>query len=165
MTMGFIKNAVVATAMATGVAAMIGQGGAFADIISDWATFTGTGTMSPGLPTTGCAFQTDITFAGTGVVVGDDGVTAPATVNFDGNSGTACETLNFGQGSGTFSGTFSGNVSYQRTATSLQFFGSGTIGGRTHTIISATCSEDFTSVNPATSHATRCDMSFSSTGD
>jgi len=163
--MGFFKKAAVATAMATAVVSMVGQSGAFADVVSDYLYVAGTGTITPGLPTTGCAVQTDITFSGTGVLIGDEGVTAPASIRFDGNSGSFCESLNSGQGSGTVSGTISGNVTYQRTGSNVQVFGSVTIGGRQHQVISADCHFDPTSVNPVTSYALNCVVVFSSTGD
>jgi len=163
--MGLFKKALVGAAMATAVASMVGQGGAFADVVSDYLYVAGTGTITPGLPTTGCAVQTDITFNGTGLLVGDDGVTFPATINFDGNSGSTCETLTSGQGSGTVSGTITGNVTYQRTGSNVQVFGSVTINGRPHQPISADCHFDPTSANPVTSYALNCVIVFSSTGD
>jgi hypothetical protein len=149
--------------MATAVVAMVGQGGAYAITVSDTAAAVGTGTISPGLPTTGCAVQTDITFRGTGVVVGDDGVTAPATFNFDRNSGSTCESFNSGQGSGTLGGTFSsapGGVSYVRTGGIVQVFGSVTIFGNTHTI-NAVCIFGATAINPVTSFGLGCAVSVS----
>jgi hypothetical protein len=163
--MGFFKKAAVATAMATAVVAMVGQGGAFADTVSDAVVAVGTGTITPGLPTTGCAVQTAIDFNGTGAVVGDDGVTAPATVTFAGNSGSTCESLNSGQGSGTLGGTFTAAVSYQRTGPIVQVFGTGNIGGKPHTPIAAVCIFVPTSVNPVTTYALVCAAALSSTGD
>lgn len=157
--MGFFKKAVVATAMASAVVAMVGQGGAFADTPpSDVAAVTGSGTITPGLPTTGCAVQTDITFNGTVAVVGTDGSTIPGTVNFDGNSGSTCETLNAGQGSGTLGGTFTsapGGISYSRTGVVVQVFGSVTYNSRTHTI-TVVCIFSATTTNPTTSFALAC---------
>jgi hypothetical protein len=163
--MGFFKKAAVATAMATAVVSLVGQNGAFADTVSDAVVAVGTGTITPGLPTSGCAVQTDITFTGNGAVVGDDGVTAPASVTFDGNSGSTCESLNSGQGSGTLGGTFSANVTYQRTGPIVQVFGSGNIGGKPHSPIAAVCIFIPTSVNPVTSYALACAAALSSTGD
>jgi len=158
--MGFFKKAAVATAMATAVVAMVGQGGAFGDTlpVSDVTAVVGTGTISPGLPTSGCAVQTDITFNGTGVLAGDE-LAVPGTVTFDGNSGSFCETLNAGQGTGTIGGTFSsapGGVSYVRTGPIVQVTGSGTVGTETHTAIAAVCIFVPTNDNPVTAYALVC---------
>jgi hypothetical protein len=163
--MGNVKKAAVATAMASAVVAMVGQSGAFADVVSDAAAVIGTGTITPGLPTTGCAVQTDITFNGSGAAVGDDGVVVPASVYFNGNSGANCETPLSGQGSGTITGTFSGLVSYQRTWSIVEVFGSvAAINGTTHAL-SAVCIFSPTSLHPATSYALVCAAALSSTGD
>jgi len=154
--MGFIKKAAVATAMATAVMAMVGQGGALA-AVGDVVAVAGTGTISPGLPTSGCAVQTNITFNGTGAVVGTDGVAVPATINFNGNSGSTCESLNSGQGSGTIGGTLTGNVSYQRTGAIVQVFGSvSVLGSPGRTPLVAVCVFAATTVNPVTAYALIC---------
>lgn len=169
--MGLFKKAAIATAMATAVVAMVGEGGAFADVLSDAAVITGTGTITPGLPATGCAVQTNIDFNGTGALVGDD-TTIPATVNFDGSSGSVCETAGAGQGSGTLGGTFTsapGGISYQRIGPVVELFGSVVINGRVHTGpllgLSAACVFFPTSTNPATTYGLICAVALSSTGD
>jgi hypothetical protein len=155
--MGFFKKAAVATAMATAVVCMVGQGGAFAAPVGDYVGVAGTGTISPGLPTTGCAVQTGITFSGTGAVVGTDGVAAPATINFDGNSGSTCETLNSGQGSGTLSGSLTGTVSYQRTGAIVQVFGNvSVLGSPSRSPLVAVCVFAATTVNPVTTYVLVC---------
>jgi hypothetical protein len=154
--MGFFKKAAVATAMATAVVAMVGQGGAFA-AAGDVVAVAGQGTISPGLPTTGCAVQTDITFSGTGAVVGTDGNAIPATVNFDGNSGSTCETLNAGQGSGTLSGTLTGNVTYQRTGAIVQVDGQvSVLGSPQRKPLVAICVFVAVNVNPVTAYVLVC---------
>jgi len=158
--MGFFKKAAVATVMATAVVTMVGQGGAFGDTlpVSDVTAVVGTGTIFPGLPTSGCAPQTDITFNGTGALVGDE-LAVPGTVTFDGNSGSFCESLNSGQGTGTIGGTFAsapGGISYVRNGPVVQVSGSGTVGTETHTAIAAVCIFVPTSFNPVTSYALAC---------
>jgi hypothetical protein len=160
--MGFFKKAAIATAMATAVVAMVGQGGALA-ATGDVAGFVGTGTITPGLPTTGCAVQSDITFTGTGAVLGVDGNVAPANVNFNGNSGSTCETLNSGQGSGTLTGTISSDangVSYQRNGSivivSADAAGVTVNGHAGRQPVVAVCIFVPTSVNPVQSYALIC---------
>ncbi len=171
MNTGWFKKAAVATAMATALVAVVGQGGAFADVVSDAGVLTGSGTITPGLPTTGCAVQTDIDFNGTGALVGDD-TTIPATVNFDGNSGSLCETAELGQGSGTLGGTFAsapGAITYQRIGPIVELFGNVVINGRVHTGLllglDAACIFVPTSTNPATTYSLVCAVALSSTGD
>ena len=161
--MGLFKKAVVAAAMATAVASMVGQGGAFAASPRDAASAAGTGTISPGLPTTGCAVQTDITFNGTGVVEGLDGQNSAATFNFDGNSGSVCETLGSGQGSGTLGGTLTsapGGISYTRTGSTVQVSGTVVFNGATLSA-TAVCQFAPTDNNPVTTYRLTCHATLS----
>jgi len=154
--MGFFKKAAIATAMATAVVAMVGQGGALA-AAGDVVAVAGTGTITPGLPTTGCAVQTDITFTGTGAVVGTDGNAIPATINFDGNSGSTCETLNSGQGGGTITGTLAGAVTYQRTGAVVEVFGNvSVLGSPNRTPLVAACVFVPINSNPVTAYVLIC---------
>lgn len=167
MNTGWFKKAAVATAMATALVAVVGQGGAFADVVSDAIAVAGTGTITPGLPTTGCAVQTAVTFNGIGYVAGDEGV-RPAVVNFDGDSGAFCETLNAGQGSGTLTGTFASaarGVGYVRTGPIVQVFGSVTYGVLTHVVLGAVCIFVPASVNPVQTYVLVCGVALSSIGD
>jgi len=145
--MGFIKKAAVASAMATAVVAMVGQGGAFGAAAGG---AVGLGTISPGLPTSGCANQS-VTFDSAVLVYAD---TTPAVVtantHFSGNS-SICETLNAGQGSGTLSGGLSGTVDYSRTGNVVTI--GGTINGHAG---AGACLFVPTSVNPVQSYALVC---------
>ena len=74
MTARFIRLAVATLALA---APMALSGSASAsppdgDLVSDIAAVIGTGTITPGLPTTGCVYGPTITFSGTAVVAGDE---------------------------------------------------------------------------------------------
>lgn len=91
--------------------------------------WTGTGTISPGLPTSGCVDNSSMSMTGTAVLAG--GATSGAlSVRFDGNS-TICESLNAGQGSGTLSGDLTGHLSYTRTGNVMTMSGiaDGTAAG------------------------------------
>jgi hypothetical protein len=168
-SMRSFKQTAVVTAFATFLGGPVLQSRALAegpDVLSDVVTAAGTGTITPGLPTTGCAVQTDITFTGTGVAVGDDGITAPARVDFDGDGG--CETLGSGQGSGTLSGTFGGSINYQRSESIVQLSGNVNANGGTDSVgmtvrilgttawLQAICIFVPTSVNPVISYALVC---------
>lgn len=158
--MGFFRKAITATAMATALVALVGQGGAVADVgsLSDVTAVVGTGTIFPGLPTTGCAVQNDITFNGTGLLVGDE-LAVPGTVTFDGNSGGFCESVEAGAGSGTIGGTFASapnGIRYGRIGPIVELLGSGTVGTETHEVLGAVCIFVPTSFNPVTSYLLTC---------
>ena len=116
-------------------------------------TMVGTGTYSPGLPTTGCAFQS-VSFDGTAVFAGTHaGVYA---LHFDGSSST-CESLTTGSGSGTLSGQVTGNLTYSRTGTVVTLSGNLQIdGGPMHSVQSGGCVPVPTSVNPIGSYMWIC---------
>jgi len=160
MTVGFGKRATVATAIVVAVIAMVCRVGAFAQSFPVLSAI-GTGTMSPGLPTSGCANQGTVTFDSAVLVYADPGTAplAPGNIHFSGAS-SICETLNAGQGSGTLSGSLAGTVNYTRTANIETL--SGTVNGGT--IIAAVCIFTATSVNPATSYALACAGALSSPG-
>ena len=122
-------------------------------------TLVGTGTLSPGLPTSGCAFQS-VTLDGTLVSAGTAPVTTMTTgvyaLHFEGFS-SICETSTSGAGSGTISGGVTGNVSYSRTGSIVTL--SGTIqtnGGSARSLSSAVCAYYPTSANPTTSYGMVC---------
>ena len=150
--MGFIKKAAVATALATAVVAMVGQGGAFA---LGGASAVGMGTIAPGL-TTSCPpwSQTSVTFDSFVLVYADAArlsVNAGGSTHFSGAS-VGCETVQKGQGAGTVSGGLAGTITYQRTA-SLVTLG-GTINGGA--ILAGACIFVPTSWNPTTTFALAC---------
>ena len=118
------------------------------------ATVVGTGTISPGLPQSGCAFQT-VSFSGTAVAVGTNA--GPYNVTFNGNS-DICETLGTGHGSGTLSGGVTGSVTYSRTETVVTLSGSVSLGGATENIVAGCCTFAPTSAPPITSYALNCKL-------
>jgi hypothetical protein len=160
--MHFVKRtSVLVATVLVALAGLLGQTGAVASVstVGDFVTTVGTGTTTPGLPTTGCAVQTSITDTMTGALVGEDGVVVPATLAFFGNSGSTCETLNSGQGSGTVAGTFSSapnGVTYQRTGAFEQFSGSVTVNGSSRTYLVYVCIVVWTSLNPANTNGKYC---------
>jgi len=113
----------------------------------------GTGTVVPGLPTSGCAAQ-ETTFSGTVVEAGDE-TQIPATLAMDGTS-TGCGTLESDSGTGSMSGAVGGTVSYTRDAEAVMTItGDVTVGGETHGLL-ATCQWIPTSINPIVSYAVTC---------
>ena len=132
------------------------------------AVVVGTGTISPGLPQSGCAFQS-VSFSGTAVVGGVDAqipdppalptvdpTAAAVNVTFNGNS-DICETLATGHGSGTVSGGVTGSVTYSRTENVVTLSGSVSIDGRpSRPILVGVCVFTPTSAPPVTSYALVC---------
>ena len=125
------------------------------------AVVVGTGTIFPGLPTTGCGGNPNqtVSFDGTAVAVGTHaGVYA---VHFEGTS-SGCESLGAGAGSGNLSGQITGAVTYSRTGPIVTLSGSGQLnGGPTHAIIAGVCEFIPTSVNPVTTYALACELAVS----
>ncbi len=120
---------------------------------TDVATVVGTGTISPGLPLTGCANQ-HVTFSSTATVNAGDH-TGTYNFSFDGNS-SICETLENGEGSGNLSGDVTGAVSYSRTGGHVSVSGSVTLSGDTENIIAAECAFHPVPGNPITNYALNC---------
>ena len=136
---------------------------------ADNLTMIGTGTLSPGYPTVGCAVQTDFTFTGDITIdAGDDALDAdgdvPYTAHWEGNSGLFCETVNSGQGTFALAiadgdgNAWTSYVNYARTGTELQIFGQVEIRGILHNIVAGTCEFEWTDVNPSTSYAIQCNL-------
>jgi len=117
------------------------------------AAVSGEGTITPGLPDTGCAFQA-IHFEGTAVAVGTHGGTY--NVYFDGNS-TICETLSAGQGSGNLSGSgITGTVTYTRSGSYVSISGQGAVNGIPHVIDRGDCWFAPDSASPVRSYNLAC---------
>jgi len=121
---------------------------------ANYATVAGTGGISPGLPQSGCAFQS-VSFSGTAVAVGTNAGTY--SITFNGNS-DICEDLNTGHGSGTLSGGVTGSVTYSRTGSAVTLSGSVTLGGTTENIQAGGCAFAPTSAPPITSYALNCNL-------
>lgn len=119
------------------------------------ATVTGGGTISPGLPDAGCAFQS-VTFSGTAEVVGTHG--GSYSVTFNGAS-SICETRASGAGGGVLGGDVNGTVSYSRTGPVVTLSGSVTIdNGEPHNIDAGGCVFAPTSVNPVQTYQLVCHL-------
>jgi hypothetical protein len=96
---------------------------------------TGTGSISPGVPVTGCVNGASISFSGQGYLANSDGLPAgPYDVAFTGNSNT-CESVATGSGIGQLSGDVAGTVTYTRATGAITLSGSVTIGGVTKSLI------------------------------
>lgn len=148
--MGFFKKAAVATALATAVVGMLGQGGAFA---TSAGGAIGTGTISPGLSTT-CTVQTSVTFDSVVLLYASTTgptVSATASVHFAGAS-AGCETVVTGQGGGTLSGGLAGPVTYSRTGNLVTL--GGTINGES--VLAGACIFVPTDANPTTAYGLVC---------
>lgn len=122
----------------------------------DVAVIQGQGSITPGLPTSGCAFQS-VTFSGTAVAASDHGESGVYNVSFSGNS-TICETLAAGQGSGTLSGDVSGTVAYSRTGPYVTISGQGSLRGTPHVIVRGDCYFVPVTIHPVTVYVLVCDV-------
>jgi hypothetical protein len=154
--MGFLKKGAVVLAIITPMLGIAGPTAALADTlpVSDAVAVVGTGTIAPGLPTTGCQSNQHVNFSGTlTVTAGDE--TSTTNISFDGNS-DICETLNAGHGSGTLAGGASGTVTYSRTGNVVTITGSPVINGEGHSVLAAACVFIPTSANPVSSYALAC---------
>ena len=78
-----------------------------------YGQIVGTATYDPGLPATGCAYQT-VTFDGLATLVDEEQQTVAEPVSMVGNS-TTCESLASGSGLMTVSGAITGTFAYNRT--------------------------------------------------
>ena len=126
-------------------------------------TLVGTGTLSPGFPLTGCAYQTSFTFDSTLAVDAGD-VAGVYTAWFAGAS-AVCETTNSGAGFATVVITdWNGHsfpattVQYQRTSTVLELTGTVDIAGRVLTILAAPCAFWWTSISPSVTYQMNCGL-------
>lgn len=143
---------VVAAVALLGAFAVPGTAGAHPSA-EDHATLVGTGTTTPGLPTTGCEYQ-HIEIDATLVVVGDH--TGTYNVRFVADS-LMCETAAAGEGTGAFAGDASGEASYSRTGGTALVRGWIFLNGQRHHIVETTaCQIVATSYNPVTSFAIVC---------
>lgn len=132
----------------------LGSHAAIASPVDQVLAITATGTLTPGLPTTGCVFQA-VTFTGTAIGAGlDSGVYSLA---FTGES-DACETLASGSGSGTLSGDVEGTATYERTGSTVTVAGKVTDkkNNDTKTIATAVCVVVVTAFNPVAGFAMFC---------
>lgn len=126
-----------------------------AGLASEQAVVQGAGTISPGLPTQGCEDNQAIYFEGDATANGTHG--GNYHVVFNGSSGTNCESLQSGAGTGTLSGTgITGTVSYQRTGNIVTLSGSGAVNGVPHTITSGVCVFGPTNAGPVTTYTLVC---------
>src|SRR4051812_1073047 len=95
--------------LALAISSLIVASPASADVgsVSDVVTTAGGVIMAPGVPTTGCVYQTAINYAGNLIDAGDD--TMIGHLNFAGAS-NGCETLTAGAGAGQLDGAIVGPV-------------------------------------------------------
>ena len=115
----------------------------------------GTGTYSPGIPTTGCAFQ-DVSFSGTAFIESTDDPSGVYNVSMNGAS-TICESLTAGAGMLTVSGDISGTLSYNRTGNVTTMSGTVSIGGSTRRIaVGWACLGIYTGIGPVTEYVWIC---------
>ena len=116
----------------------------------------GTGTISPGIPSDICRYQSSVTFDGNAVLTGTHA--GVYSVHFDGSgSGNTC--IQQGRGCGTLSGQFTGSLCYVRQYSLVTLSGSLQMyGGPAHSIVTSACHFTPTSVNPIQSYALICDL-------
>lgn len=151
------SKVLAAAALATPLLALTGSTPATASPLV--ASVTGTGVLSPGIPLipTTCAVQTTVDFdAILSIGAGQGHGPALYSVKFRGNSGTHCESVLEGQGSGLLSGNVSGSVNYTRTVGALTITGNVTVDGHGHSVTAECELSVTTSVNPIKDYALTC---------
>jgi len=123
---------------------------------SDVVSVVGGGQINPGLPTTGCAVDPAVTFAGTVTFTPNsrNANLSGSLVTFNG-TGSTCGTLTQDSGSGTLGGVFTGTVSFVREGNEVQVAGTATLNGVVHTI-TADCEFVPTNFNPTTAYQLAC---------
>jgi hypothetical protein len=155
--MGLKKMAVVAAIVAPVF------GFASAANAADAVALVGQGTITPGIPGTGCApSKPHVTFGSqVGVAAGTDAPNAQlATVNFDGDSTAACASAASDSGVGTITGTATSAtnaITWSRTGLVVTVSGPVTFSGGGHSILEAVCVFVPTSAQPTASYALACE--------
>ena len=148
------RSAVALSSLCLMIASLVGYADASAESASDTFTATVASVLTPGLPATGCAVQSHITFDSISfAVAGDD--TQTGAIHLD-LASAGCENASVGFGAGTVSGTMAGNVSYERTGMTYSFSGAVLLNGEWHNIATFICQMSPTSSNPTTTMAGSC---------
>ena len=159
--MRLLKKAALFASIATIVSGLVGPTAATADPPSDTVSVIGQGTLSPGIPAVGCAFQTSVTFDATFVVITGTDKQVGGSIHFSGAS-SICESQASGAGSGTLGGTVAGNVNYVRTGNFVTVTAPAglTVNGAPRTVPADACEFIPTSENPITSFMLVCHAGF-----
>ena len=145
-----MKSRVLLAAAALAVPVLV-QSPAHADV----AIAVGTGSISPGIPVTGCVDNAEFSISGTAANLGTTFGPGPYTFVADGDS-SICESIQAGSGSATLSGDVSGTLSYIRTVGVITLTGDASVQGSAPRPISISCEVVITSANPVTTFAVVC---------
>lgn len=122
---------------------------------ADVAVAVGTGSITPGVPLTGCVDNASFSISGTAANLGTTYGPGPYTFVADGDSDT-CESITTGHGSATLSGDVSGTLAYSRTVGVITLSGNASVQGGPSRPISITCEVAVTSANPVITFAVVC---------
>lgn len=120
------------------------------------AVAVGTGTISPGVPTTGCTASANFEINGTAVNLGTDFGPGPYDFRVVGSSNASCPSFTADTGTATMSGDVTGSLNYSRTVGLITLNGSASVQGSSPRPISITCHVVVTSANPVTDFAVVC---------
>ena len=121
---------------------------------ADVGVVVGTGTVTPGVPATGCVSGTAVAFSGDAVTLGTGLPPGPYHVVFTGNS-IACASVLSDAGAGNLSGDVAGPVTYTRTLGVITLTGSVTVASQQRTI-TAVCEVEPLNAAPISSYALEC---------
>ncbi len=144
-----IRIAFAAVALAT--PAMAGPAHA-----ANVAVAVGTGSISPGVPTTGCLSSATFGLSGTAATLGTDFGPGPYSFTVAGSSTASCVSVTSDSGTATLSGDVTGNLNYTRTVGLIQLDGFASVLGASSRPISITCEVFVTSANPVTTFGVVC---------
>ena len=144
-----IRLAIAAVALAT--PAMTGSAQA-----ANVAVAVGTGTITPGVPTTGCTASADFEINGSAVNLGTDFGPGPYAFRVVGSSSAACPSFTADSGTATMSGDVTGSLNYSRTVGLITLNGSASVQGSSPRPISITCQVAVLSAPPVTDFAVVC---------
>lgn len=145
-----MKTRLLLAATALAVPALV-QSPAAADV----AIAVGTGSIFPGVPTTGCVDDAHFSISGTAANLGTTYGPGPYTFIANGDS-AICESIAAGSGSATLSGDVSGTLTYSRTVGVITLSGNASVQGGPLRPISITCEVAVSSANPVTTFAVVC---------
>lgn len=115
----------------------------------------GTGTISPGVPTTGCVNNASFQLSGTAAALGTEFGPGPYEFTVDGVSGT-CASVATDTGAATMSGDVTGTLTYSRTLGAMNLTGNLSVQGAPARPATVTCEVFVTSANPVSTFGVVC---------
>jgi hypothetical protein len=149
MNSRLIRLAVAAVALA----APLATGTAHA---ANVAVAVGTGTIDPGVPTTGCATGGHFEISGSAANLGTDFPVGPYEFTVVGDSTSSCPSLTADSGAAQMSGDVTGTLEYTRNVGLITLSGLARVSNSAPRPIAVTCEVAILDAHPVTSFAVVC---------